>query len=154
MKVLCWFGHRGKAFRVSQEKALGDRESFPSPGKTSGSQDARTDVLFIVVCTSTQNPKIIHCALEIYILRYLTFIICIPLTYWHAKSRTECSLFSKPCYNIIGIISLYDSGRLKNMHSCGGLNGYGPHRLMCLNACPIGSDTIRWCGLSGVGVVL
>ena len=31
---------------------------------------------------------------------------------------------------------------------------YGPHRLMCLNAWPIGSGTIRRCGLVGVGVSL
>ena len=28
----------------------------------------------------------------------------------------------------------------------GGLNRYGPHRLMCLNAWPIGRGTIRRCG--------
>jgi hypothetical protein len=37
---------------------------------------------------------------------------------------------------------------------CGGLNGYGPHRLMCLNAWPIENGTIRRCGLFGVGVAL
>ena len=30
---------------------------------------------------------------------------------------------------------------------CGGLNRFGPHRLMCLNAWPTGSGTIRRCGL-------
>ena len=29
----------------------------------------------------------------------------------------------------------------------GGLNMYGPHRFMCLNTWPIGSGTIRMCGL-------
>ena len=33
---------------------------------------------------------------------------------------------------------------------CGGLNRYGPHRLMYLNAWP----TISRCGLVGVGVIL
>ena len=37
---------------------------------------------------------------------------------------------------------------------CGGLNRFGSHRLMCLNAWPTGSDTIRKRGLVGVGVVL
>ena len=37
---------------------------------------------------------------------------------------------------------------------CGGLNRYGPHRLVCLIAWPIGSGTIRRCGLIRVGVAL
>jgi hypothetical protein len=37
---------------------------------------------------------------------------------------------------------------------CGGLNRYGPHRLLYLDAWPIGSGTIRRCGLVGVGVTL
>lgn len=37
---------------------------------------------------------------------------------------------------------------------CGGLNRFGPHRLMCLNAWPTGSGTIRRCVLVGVGVSL
>ena len=37
---------------------------------------------------------------------------------------------------------------------CGGLNRNGPNRLMCLTAWPIGSGTIRRCGLVGVGVTL
>jgi hypothetical protein len=37
---------------------------------------------------------------------------------------------------------------------CGGLNKYGPHRLMCLNAWLIWSGTIRTCDLVGVGVAL
>ena len=36
---------------------------------------------------------------------------------------------------------------------CGGLNRYGPYRLMCLGAWPMGSGSIRRCGL-GVGVAL
>ena len=36
----------------------------------------------------------------------------------------------------------------------GGLNRYGPHRLMCLNAWPIGSGTNRRCGLVGESVLL
>ena len=32
---------------------------------------------------------------------------------------------------------------------CGGLNRFCPYRLMCLNAWPIGSGTIRRCGLVG-----
>jgi hypothetical protein len=39
------------------------------------------------------------------------------------------------------------------LHICGDLNRYGHHRLMCVNAWPLGSDTIRRCGL-GVGVAL
>jgi len=35
---------------------------------------------------------------------------------------------------------------------CGGLTRFGPHRLMCLNACLTGNGTIRRCGLVGVGV--
>ena len=35
---------------------------------------------------------------------------------------------------------------------CGGLNRYGSLRLMCLNAWPIRSGTIRRCGLIEVGV--
>ena len=34
------------------------------------------------------------------------------------------------------------------------LNTYGPHRLTCLNARPIGSGTIRRCGLVGGSVSL
>ena len=34
------------------------------------------------------------------------------------------------------------------------LNRNGPHRLKCLNAWPIGNDTPRRYGLSGVGVAL
>ena len=30
----------------------------------------------------------------------------------------------------------------------------GPHRLLCLNAWPIGSDIIRRCGIAGVDVSL
>ena len=37
---------------------------------------------------------------------------------------------------------------------CAGLNRFGPHRLMCLNAWPIKSDTNRGCGLIGEGVAL
>ena len=37
---------------------------------------------------------------------------------------------------------------------CGGLNRFGPHRLMCLNAWLIENDTTRICGLFGVGVAL
>ena len=36
----------------------------------------------------------------------------------------------------------------------GGLNRYGPHRLMCVNAWPVGSGTIRRCGIAGVSVAL
>jgi hypothetical protein len=36
----------------------------------------------------------------------------------------------------------------------GGLNRNGPHRLMCLNTWPMGSDTIRRCGLVGESVSL
>jgi len=34
-------------------------------------------------------------------------------------------------------------GLLRWFSSCGGLKRFGPHRLMCLNAWPIGSGTIR-----------
>jgi Fe-S oxidoreductase len=37
---------------------------------------------------------------------------------------------------------------------CGSLNRNGPHRLMCLDDWPIGSDTIRRLGLVGIGVSL
>jgi hypothetical protein len=37
---------------------------------------------------------------------------------------------------------------------CGGFNGYSPHRLMCLDAWPMGSGSIKRCGLVGVGVAL
>ena len=38
---------------------------------------------------------------------------------------------------------------------CGGLNRYGPHRLMCLNAWSIEHGSIRRCGLFfEVGVAL
>jgi hypothetical protein len=39
-------------------------------------------------------------------------------------------------------------------NDCGALNRYGPHRLMCLNAWPMGSGTIKMCGLLEVGVAL
>lgn len=42
----------------------------------------------------------------------------------------------------------------KKWNDCSGLTRYDPHRLMCLNAWPIGSDTIRWCGLLRIGVAL
>jgi hypothetical protein len=35
-----------------------------------------------------------------------------------------------------------------------GLNRYDPYRLMCLNACPIESGTIRRCGVVEVGMAL
>lgn len=35
---------------------------------------------------------------------------------------------------------------------CGDLNRYGPERLICLNAWPIGSGAIRRCDLVGAGV--
>jgi hypothetical protein len=37
---------------------------------------------------------------------------------------------------------------------CGGLNRFGPHGLLCLNAWPTASDTMRRCDLVEVGVVL
>ena len=37
---------------------------------------------------------------------------------------------------------------------CGGLNRNDPIELMCMNAWPMRSDTVRRCGLVGVGVVL
>jgi hypothetical protein len=37
---------------------------------------------------------------------------------------------------------------------CGGLNRFGLHRLMCLNAWLMGSSTIRRCGLLGGSVSL
>ena len=37
---------------------------------------------------------------------------------------------------------------------CGGLNRFGLHRLMCLNAWPKGNGTIRRCGLVGESVSL
>jgi hypothetical protein len=36
--------------------------------------------------------------------------------------------------------------------NCSGLNGYGPHRFMCLNAWPTGSDTIKRCVRVRIGV--
>lgn len=38
--------------------------------------------------------------------------------------------------------------------TCGGLNRHGLHRLTCLNALFIGSDTIRGCGLVEAGKTL
>ena len=37
---------------------------------------------------------------------------------------------------------------------CDGLNRNSLHRVMCLHAWPIGSGTIRKCGLIGVGMAL
>ena len=37
---------------------------------------------------------------------------------------------------------------------CGGLNRYGPHRLICLNAWPIGSGAVRRCDLVGKAMAL
>jgi hypothetical protein len=37
---------------------------------------------------------------------------------------------------------------------CGDFNRYGPHRLTCLNAWPIGSGTIKRCGIVGETVIL
>jgi hypothetical protein len=48
---------------------------------------------------------------------------------------------------------MYNHTCKQNTH-WGGLNRNGPHRLMCLNAWPIGSGIIRMCGLVGVGVAL
>ena len=42
----------------------------------------------------------------------------------------------------------------KEIIVCAGLNRYGSHRLLCLNAWPVGRDTTRRCGLVGVGVPL
>jgi len=49
-----------------------------------------------------------------------------------------------------------DSGSLESKvyahaHVCGGMNSYGLHRLICLKAWPMGSDSIRRHGLFGVG---
>ena len=44
--------------------------------------------------------------------------------------------------------------RKRDVGKCGGLNRYDPHRLMCLNAWPVESDTIRRCGLVGGSVSL
>ena len=38
--------------------------------------------------------------------------------------------------------------------TCGSLNRYGPHKLLCLKAWLIGSGTVRRCSLVGVGVAL
>lgn len=40
------------------------------------------------------------------------------------------------------------------LSDCGGLNRYGTQRLMCFNASPIRSDTIRECGLVEIDVGL
>ena len=49
----------------------------------------------------------------------------------------------------------YNSEYKKNcQRSCDDLNRYSPQRLMCLNAWPIGSDTIRRYGLVGGSVSL
>lgn len=37
---------------------------------------------------------------------------------------------------------------------CGDLNRYGPQKFKCLNAGPIGSGIIPWCGIVGGGVAL
>jgi len=42
----------------------------------------------------------------------------------------------------------------KDVWTLCGLNGCGPHRLKRLNAWPIGSGTVRRCGLTGAGVTL
>ena len=44
--------------------------------------------------------------------------------------------------------------RSSSASACGGLNKYGPHWLMYLNAESSGSATIRRCGLVGVGMAL
>jgi hypothetical protein len=41
---------------------------------------------------------------------------------------------------------------VKKYHGYGGLNRYSSHSLMCLNAWPKGSGSIRRCGLVGGGV--
>jgi hypothetical protein len=38
-------------------------------------------------------------------------------------------------------------------YTCGGLNRTASHRLICVNGWPIGSGTIRRCGLVEIGVV-
>jgi hypothetical protein len=42
----------------------------------------------------------------------------------------------------------------KGLSLCGDLNRFGPHRLMCLNAWPIGSGIIRRGDLVGIGMAL
>ena len=42
----------------------------------------------------------------------------------------------------------------KEIIVCAGVNRYGPHRLLGLNAWPVGRDTTRRCGLVGVSVAL
>ena len=42
----------------------------------------------------------------------------------------------------------------KKITQCGWLNLFGPHIFLCLNAWPMGSNTIRRCGLVGLGGVL
>ena len=44
--------------------------------------------------------------------------------------------------------------RLPNKGQCAVVNRCGAHRLMCLNAWPIGSGTVRRCGLAGGSVPL
>ena len=40
------------------------------------------------------------------------------------------------------------------VEDCGGLNRNDPHRLTCLNACPIRNGAVRKSDLVGVGVAL
>jgi hypothetical protein len=43
---------------------------------------------------------------------------------------------------------------MKQLSVCGGMNRFGLHRLMCLNAWPTGSGSVRKYGLVRVGVTL
>jgi hypothetical protein len=60
--------------------------------------------------------------------------------------------FSKGNYGET-IIGYFFIARMKYLGSnCDDLNRYNPHRLMCLNAWPIGSGNVSRCGLVSVDV--
>ena len=66
-------------------------------------------------------------------------LLCCSGKLWTAHIRLFLSTIMSPDPPVLIV--------LKPFGFCGGLNRYGPHRLMCANAWPIGSGSIRRCGL-------
>lgn len=72
-----------------------------------------------------------------------------PKDGWATKRTWESLIANRD----IGLKSLQPNGALSSMQTqCGGLDQFGPHRLMCLNMCPTENGTVRRCGLVWVAM--
>ena len=72
----------------------------------------------------------------------------------HILFRTTTTCSSQPTHpsGVTAKGNVLPEAHAKEKYMNGDLNRNAPHRLMCLNTWPIGSGTIRGCGLVGVGV--